>query len=110
MLQLCTWMPTSTALALTSPEAKSTKRLAKGIRGETYILGPGDTLRIELYNIPELSGFFSVAPDGTLTLPYLRSLVAEGLSINELRFFLEDQFKSYVKNPKIYVFVTPRSR
>ena len=32
----------------------------------TYILGPGDIIQIELLDIPELSGVFSIGPDGTI--------------------------------------------
>ena len=70
-----------------------------------YILGPGDSLQIELLGIDELSGTFSVGPDGTIYLPRLRALYVEGLTVEELRYFLVDEFKAYVKSPQ--VFVTP---
>ena len=68
-----------------------------------YILGPGDQLEIELLDLPELSGNYSIGPDGTLYLPRLRALSVEGLTIEELRKFLTKQFKPYVRDPKIYV-------
>jgi len=70
---------------------------------DAYIIGPGDTLQIELLDLPELSGVFSIGPDGTLYLPRLRALSVEGLTIEELRYFLVEQFKTYVKNPEIYI-------
>jgi len=70
---------------------------------DAYILGPGDTLQIELLDIPELSGTFSIGPDGTLYLPRLRALYVEGLTVEELRYFLTEQFKTYVKRPELYV-------
>ena len=39
---------------------------------DAYILGPGDGLQIELLDLPELSGRFSIEPDGALYLPRLR--------------------------------------
>ena len=60
---------------------------------DAYILGPGDGLQIELLDLPELSGRFSIGPDGTLYLPRLRALFVEGLTIEELRRFLTQQFK-----------------
>lgn len=71
----------------------------------SYIIGPGDSLLIELLDIPEYSGLFSIGPDGTLYLPRLRSLNVEGLTIDELRYFLTSQFSAYVKDPQ--VFITP---
>ena len=70
---------------------------------DSYILGPGDSLQIELLDIPELSGTFSIGPDGTLYLPRLRALYVEGLTVEELRSFLTQQFKAYVKNPELYI-------
>ena len=70
---------------------------------DAYILGPGDTLQIELLDIPELSGTFSIGPDGTLYLPRLRALYVEGLTVEELRYFLTEQFKAFVKKPELYV-------
>ena len=70
---------------------------------DAYILGPGDSLQVELLDIPELSGNFSIGPDGTMYLPRLRALYVEGLTVEELRYFLTEQFKTYVKNPELYV-------
>ena len=70
---------------------------------DAYILGPGDSLQVELLDIPELSGIFAIGPDGTMYLPRLRALYVEGLTVEELRYFLTQQFKAYVKNPQLYV-------
>ena len=69
----------------------------------SYLLGPGDSLQVELLDLPELSGLFSIGPDGTIYLPRLRALYVEGLTVEELRYFLTEQFRAYVKNPQIYV-------
>ena len=70
---------------------------------DAYILGPGDGLLIELLDLPELSGQFSIGPDGTLYLPRLRALYVEGLTVEELRSFLTQQFSTYVRDPQVYV-------
>ena len=73
------------------------------INYDAYILGPGDGLQIELLDLPELSGIFSIGPDGTLYLPRLQALYVEGLSVEELRTFLTQQFSTYVRDPQVYV-------
>ena len=90
--------PTPTPAAVTTPERSR-------VTYDSYILGPGDSLQIELLDIPELSGTFSIGPDGTIYLPRLRALYVEGLTVEELRYFLTEQFKTYVKSPQ--VFITP---
>lgn len=70
---------------------------------DSYILGPGDSLQIEVLDLPELSGTFSIEPDGTMYLPRLRALNVEGLTVEELRFFVTEQFRKYVIEPELYV-------
>ena len=84
-----------------SPSASALQR--SRVVYDAYILGPGDSLQVELLDIPELSGTFSIGPDGTMYLPRLRALYVEGLTVEELRYFLTQQFKAYVKNPQLYV-------
>ena len=70
---------------------------------DTYILGPGERLQVELLDLPELSGTFSIGPDGTLYLPRLRSVYVEGLTVEELRYLLTEKFSNYVRDPQVYV-------
>jgi polysaccharide export outer membrane protein len=70
---------------------------------DAYILGPGYAVVVELLDVPEYSGVFSIGPDGTLYLPRLRSLYVEGLTVEELRYFLTQQFSAYVRNPQVFV-------
>ena len=69
----------------------------------SYIIGPGDSLEIDLLDLPELSGRFSIGPDGTLYLPRLRALYVEGLTLEELREFLTQKYGTYVRNPQVYI-------
>ena len=55
-------------LGVSSVDLNSEQRL--GVRYDTYILGPGDRLQIELLDLPELSGTFMIGADGTLYLAY----------------------------------------
>ena len=87
---------TSRAPSLTSEERSR-------VTFDAYILGPGDGLDIELLDLPELSGRFMIGPDGTIYLPRLRALYVEGLTIEELRLFLTEQFRPYVREPELYI-------
>ena len=88
----------------TSTRKPSDIQLSKVVY-DSYILGPGDSLKVELLDIPELSRTVSIGPDGAVYLPLLRALYVEGLTVEELRYFLTEQFKTYVKSPQ--VFITP---
>ena len=86
-----------------TPEGAAKSKPALRATYDAYILGPGDTLQIELIGLPELTGSFAIGPDGTMYLPRLRALFVEGLTVEELRYFLTEQFKVYVRNPQVYV-------
>ena len=75
----------------------------KRASNNSYILGPGDGIEIELVDIPELSGRFNIGPDGTIHLPRLRALYVEGLTIEELRTLLTKRFQTYVIKPQVFV-------
>ncbi|MCP9807325.1 polysaccharide biosynthesis/export family protein, partial [Cyanobium sp. T1B-Tous] len=104
------WVCTAVALAVlglqpslaNTPSNPATASRSRVVY-DSYILGPGDTLQIELLDIPELSGTVSIGPDGTLYLPRLRALYVEGLTVEELRYFLTEQFKRYVRQPELYI-------
>lgn len=45
---------------------------------DTYLLGAGDKVRVTVFNEPNLSGEFAVGSDGTISLPLVGDLVAQG--------------------------------
>ena len=93
---------TETIVELKQKQALPLEQRAQ-VTYDAYILGPGDSLQIELLDLPELSGRFSIGPDGTLYLPRLRALYVEGLTVEELRYSLTQQFSTYVRDPQVYV-------
>jgi len=95
------WVQAAPAAAAAQPIPQGPARGT--VTYNAYILGPGDSLQVELLDLPELSGVFTIGPDGTIYLPRLRALYVEGLTVEELRYFLTQQFRAYVKNPQIYI-------
>lgn len=75
--------------------------------GSDYVIGPEDVLRIDVFNVPELSNLtLRVANDGTITPPLLGRVQAAGLTPSQLRKVLEtDWGANYLQNPQISVFV-----
>ena len=70
---------------------------------EYYVLGPGDSLNIQLWKEPTLSGAVKVRPDGYVTLPLVNEVQVVGLTTGELRKHLEAKFKEYVRDPVVTV-------
>lgn len=113
-LALCLQSPFALAERLDNTKGPSTSEKQRKVESLTldqralvtydaYILGPADSLQIEVLDLPELSGRFSIGPDGTLYLPRLRALYVEGLTVEELRNFLTQKFRTYIRNPQIYI-------
>jgi len=70
---------------------------------EFYVLGPGDSLNIQLWKEPTLSGSVKVRPDGYVTLPLVNEVQVVGLTTAELRKQLETKFKEFVRDPVVTI-------
>ena len=70
---------------------------------EYYVIGPGDSLNIQLWNEPTLSGPVKVRPDGFVTLPLVNEVQVSGLTTAELRKLLADKYKSFVNTPVVTI-------
>jgi polysaccharide export outer membrane protein len=79
-----------------------------------YVIGPGDTLGIFVYRLPELSTDLPVRPDGKLSMPLISDIVAAGKTPTQLGKEIETRLKEYVREPTVTVmvrsFVGPTNR
>jgi len=67
-----------------------------------YVVGPQDVVTITVYDQAELSGSFTVDPDGTLTFPLIGRVKAAGLSLRELEEALRVKLADgYLKQPQV---------
>jgi polysaccharide export outer membrane protein len=72
---------------------------------EEYVIGPADSLRIEVWKNSELSATDPVRPDGKISLPLLDDVQASGLTPLELKEVLTQSLREYVENPDVTVVV-----
>ena len=99
------------ALALAAPASakdKDDKKPAAAAPApitDEYRIGPGDTLRIEVYKDAQLSQSVQVRPDGKITLPLIGDLDANGATPLELRETIAKSLKEYITNPTVTVIV-----
>ena len=76
-----------------------------------YKIGPEDVLSIRVWHEPDLSGAFTVRPDGKITLPLAGEVTAGGLTPVELTTVVKDAYSKLVKSPEVMVQVeTVRSK
>lgn len=71
-----------------------------------YLLAPGDKVEVVVHTAPELSRQLVVAPDGRIRMPLAGTVMAMGLSPDELAGILRDQLASELIDPDLDVVAT----
>jgi polysaccharide biosynthesis/export protein len=70
---------------------------------EFYLIGAGDSLTVNVWKEPTLSGTVKVRPDGYITLPLINEVQVVGLSTGQLRKALEDKYKEFTTDPFVTI-------
>lgn len=68
-----------------------------------FILGKGDTVGIDVYRQPDLSRNVKISPSGTISLPLVGEVTAEGYTTSELSIVLQSLLQEYLVNPQVMV-------
>jgi len=76
------------------------------LAGESYRIGQDDLLDVTVFEAPELSATSRVSAAGTLALPLLGVVNANGRTTEELALIIQDELKkNYINEPHVSVFV-----
>jgi len=70
-----------------------------------YVIGPADSIRIDVWKNSELSLTVPVRPDGKISLPLVDDVQASGLTPLELKEVLTQSLREYVESPDVTVIV-----
>lgn len=73
-----------------------------------YVLAPSDQLEVRIIGQKDLDTKQTIAPDGTISLPLLGDVVAQGKTLSSFKHYLSVEFAKYIKNPQVVVYLTPR--
>ncbi|WWT75517.1 XrtA/PEP-CTERM system exopolysaccharide export protein [Lautropia mirabilis] len=71
-----------------------------------YQIGPGDELDLKVWRNPDLSVKVPVRPDGKITAPLIKDIVAVGKTPQVLGREIEDKLATYIRDPSVSVVVT----
>ncbi len=69
----------------------------------SYFLGPGDVVKVFVWEHPELSGEITVDPAGNISFLLLGDVMVEGLTEEELEGVLTEGLCRYIMNPNVSV-------
>src|SRR6202167_5469609 len=100
--------PVPTAPATTAPAhaTAAADASAAATVSPNYQIGPGDTLKVSVFQNDELTATIPVRPDGKISTPLVEDMVAVGKTPTELARDIEKSLAEYIKSPKVSVVVT----
>jgi polysaccharide biosynthesis/export protein len=84
----------------------SSSSLKQSLQSTTYRLGPGDRLRIDVFNVPQYSGEYLVLTDGTVDLQVIGTVRLEGLTLDEAKALLSQLYAPFLQQPLVTVNLT----
>ena len=85
------------------PNATLHPSFTTDINDYKYLIGPGDSVNIFVWRNPELSGSFSVRPDGMITTRLIEDIEVTGRTPTQLARELEEKLSVYINNPRVSV-------
>jgi polysaccharide export outer membrane protein len=87
------------------PEATTRPSLTTNVNDYQYLIGPGDSLTIFVWRNPEVSGNFTVRPDGKVTTSLVEDIDVAGRTPTMLAREIEEQLSKFINNPRVTVSV-----
>lgn len=94
------------ALAQTGQPPAEGPAPAASVVSADYLIGPGDTLQIFVWQNPELSVTVPVRPDGRISTPLVGDTVTVGKTPAQLAADLETALAVFIRTPKVSVIVS----
>ncbi|WP_075521092.1 polysaccharide biosynthesis/export family protein [Candidatus Pelagibacter communis] len=68
-----------------------------------YILGPADSISIDLTDTDDLDNVYLIDQEGMIDLPFIGKIKLDGLSLDEAQNILTDVIKDFYKNPDLQI-------
>jgi polysaccharide biosynthesis/export protein len=99
------WLAAMTAAVPVYPAVAAESAVAPAVSPD-YRIGPGDTLKVSVFQNDELTATLPVRPDGKISTPLVEDMVAVGKTPSQLARDIEKSLAEYIKAPKVSVVVT----
>jgi polysaccharide export outer membrane protein len=95
----------SACSSLTLPQATVHQSNTVDIASYKYLIGAGDVVNIFVWRNPEVSGTFTVRPDGMITTSLVEDIPVSGKTPTELARTIEEILATYLREPTVTVTV-----
>lgn len=74
-----------------------------------YLLGGGDLIRVNVFEVPEYGGEYQIPPGGSINLPLIGSISVIGLTTEQAADVITERYRKFLKRPQISVnLLSPR--
>lgn len=70
---------------------------------ENYILGPGDIIAVNVFNVPDYSGQYSIAADGSIRLPQLGRVLVHSMTLQQASDEIAARYAFTLESPLVSV-------
>nr|WP_086939953.1 XrtA/PEP-CTERM system exopolysaccharide export protein [Thaumasiovibrio occultus] len=87
------------------PPAKVQPSMTQSVSQYSYLIGPGDQLRVFVWGSPELTDDLVVRPDGMVSPSLINEVQASGKTPHQLAQELEKGLSLYIRDPIVTVTV-----
>jgi polysaccharide export outer membrane protein len=104
--QAPTLIPAASATPSASSAVPSAPKFDLSTSTSSYRLGPGDTIEVNSFGMPELTTTRTILPDGTASFPIIGSVRLVGLSQEEAANELTELYRPYLEKLQLTVAVT----
>jgi polysaccharide export outer membrane protein len=95
---------TTVNIALPSLSLAQTQKLSPPSTISTdYLLGGGDRIRVNVFEVPEYTGEYQVPPGGAINLPLIGSISVLGLTTEQAADEIARRYARFLKRPLISV-------
>lgn len=68
-----------------------------------YLLGAGDRVRIDFFNVPEYSGEYLVLPNGAVNLPQVGAVSVQGRTLKQASTAIAAKYEPYLTRPIVTI-------
>ncbi len=96
---------TATPVQAAAPPAPAMPVIQKGTVDPDYVIGPGDTLEVNVFNEPKFSGSLPVRPDGMISITLVGDITASGYTPMQLGQEVTSRLKKLITDPSVTVSV-----
>jgi polysaccharide export outer membrane protein len=69
------------------------------VLGQDYVIGPEDSVEVQVWKNPDLSRTVTVRPDGKISLPLIGDVAAAGQTATQLTEAVTEKLKTYYREP-----------